>query len=134
LPRKFFSVRKIIFHNFLFLFVLLGIACSDFVVVNKQNFDNKSSTSVLQLHKNNPIPFSFYSKTDEKQVKSLFFYEDLELEDDFELEAASFHFNFQYFESTFYKIQRFFKIHIFHINFQNVPLYDLFCNWKHYLS
>ena len=91
-------------------------------------------THFVHSEKNTLKALSFYHDVEESNDFSEFFYEESELEDDFEFDWFSFNSNSETFTSSVTENQKLYNKTSFCLLQKSTPLYDLFCNWKHHLS
>ena len=125
---------KKIFHKLLFITPLLGLILSYASGINTTSIEQNKETSVVQFERNTLKTLSFYHEIEEINYYSNFFYEESELENDFELDWLLFNSNSETFTSTITENQKLYNKTSFCLIQKSTPLYDLFCNWKHHLS
>jgi hypothetical protein len=127
-------VSKKIFHKLLFITPLLGLILTYVTGINTFVTEQNKETTVVQFKRNTFKAFSFYHEIEESNDNSDFFYEESELEDDFEFDDFIFTSNSETFTSTVTENQKLYNKTSFCLIQKSTPLYDLFCNWKHHLS
>ena len=127
-------VLKKIFHKLLFITPLLGLILSYASGINTTSIEQDNKTTVVQFEGNTLKTLSFYYEIEESNDYSNFFYEESELENEFELDWLLFNSNSETFTSTITENQKLYNKTSFCLIQKSTPLYDLFCNWKHHLS
>lgn len=125
---------KKIFHKLLFITPLLGLILSYATGITTTSIELNKETSYVQSEKNTLKALSFYHEIEESNDFSEFFYEESELEDDFEFDWFTPISNSETFTSSVTENQKLYNKTSFCLLQKNTPLYDLFCNWKHHLS
>ncbi len=122
------------FHKLLFITPLLGLILSYASGITTTTIELNKETRFVQSGKNTLKALSFYNEIEESNDYSEFYYEESELEDDFEFDWFTFLSNSKTFISTVTKKQKLYNETSFCLIQKSTPLYDLFCNWKHHLS
>ncbi len=125
---------KKIFHKLLFINSLLGLILSYATGITTTSIELNKETSYVQSEKNTLKALSFYHEIEESNDFSDFFYEESELEDDFEFDWPTYISNSETFTSSVTENQKLYNKTSFCLLQKRTPLYDLFCNWKHHLS
>ncbi len=128
------SVLKKIFHKLLFITPLLGLILSYATGISTTTIELNKETRFVQSEKNTLKALSFYHEIEESIDFSDFFYEESELEDDFEFDWLTPISNSETFTSSLTENQKLYNKTSFCLLQKSTPLYDLFCNWKHHLS
>lgn len=126
-------MRKLVFCFFLFITALFGVKITSIVGVNKQKFEQNSSTSIVLKEKNSKTLFCFNHEVEEKLTTSDFFSKEYELYDDYELEGSVSYWNLSDSRLVYYKNQKSRKNQSFSLGLKSIPLYDLYCQWKQHL-
>lgn len=127
-------VLKKIFHKLLFIIPLLGLILSYASGITTISVELNKETNFVQSTKNTLKALSFYHEIEEGNDYSDFYYEESELEDDFEFDGFAFNTNSETFTSSVTENQKLYNKTAFCLIQKSTPLYDLFCNWKHHLS
>lgn len=127
-------VLKKLFHRLLFVTPLLGLILSYANGITTTTIEQNKETNFVQSKKNILKALSFYHEIEESNDYSDFYYEESELEDDFEFDGFTFNINSETFTSSVTENQKLYNKTSFCLIQKNTPLYDLFCNWKHHLS
>ena len=125
---------KKIFHKLLFVTPLLGLILSYASGITTTTTELNKETRFVQTQKNTLKALSFYHEIEESNDFSDFYYEESELEDDFEFDWFTFNTCSETFTSSVTENQKLYNKTSFFFFFKSTPLYDLFCNWKHHLS
>ena len=125
---------KKLFHKLLFINPLLGLILSYASGITTTTIKLNKDTHFVQFEKNTLKALSFYHEIEESNDFSDFFYEESELEDDFEFDSFSLNACSETFTSSVTENQKLYNKTSFCLTQKSTPLYDLFCNWKHHLS
>ena len=125
---------KKIFHKLLFVASLLGLLLSCTNGINTKSIGNRSIKTSVSKHENVTNKLSFLHKIEDNNDSSDFFYEEAELENDFEFDYVIYGSNTKSFVSSLIENQKLFNKTSFCLLQKTDPLYDLYCNWKLHLS
>lgn len=125
---------KKIFHKLLFITPLLGLILSYASGITTTTIELNKETHLVHAEKNTLKALTFYHNIEESNDFSDFFYEESELEDDFEFNWLNFNTYSDTFTSTVTENQKLYNKTSFSRLQKSTALYDLFCNWKHHLS
>lgn len=125
---------KKIFHKLLFVTPLLGMILSYASGITTTTIELNKETRFVQSEKNTLKALSFYHEIEDSSDFSDFYYEESELEDDFEFDWLTLNFCSENFTSSLTEKQKLYNKPYFCLLQKSTPLYDLFCNWKHHLS
>lgn len=125
---------KKLFHKLLFITPLLGLTLTYANGIGKTMIEYNRETIIVRSSENNLKALSLYFEVEESNDYSEFFYEEFDPEDDFELFGLILISNIEAFTSSIIENQKLYDKTSFCLLQQSTPLYDLFCNWKHYLS
>lgn len=133
-----FKIKKLVIkklvHKFLFVIPILGLLLSYTSGISTTFLEQSNQTKVVPSSKNLSKSFSFYHEIEESTDYSDFFFEESELEDDFEFDWFTYNSFSETFTSSVTENQKLHKKTSFCLQQTNTPLYDLFCNWKYHLS
>jgi ABC-type microcin C transport system permease subunit YejE len=127
-------VLKKIFHKLLFVIPLLGLMLSYANIINTTVIDIDYENRYLQSNKNNLKELSFYHEIEENTDFSDIYFEESELEEDFEFDWVIFNVYSVNYTSSVTENHKLFKNNSFCLTQKSTSLYDLFCSWKHHLS
>lgn len=128
------SVLKKLFQKLLFIIPLLGLILSYANGINTSDSKYNTNKTVFSTNKNNFKALPLFHEIEENSDCSDFFFEESELEDNFEFDWIFFNSNLEAFTSTLTEKQKLYNKTSFCLLQNSTPLYDLFCNWKHHLS
>lgn len=118
----------------MFIIPLLGLILSYANGINPSVLQQNTSKTVFSAEKNTLKALSLYHEIEEDSDCSDFFFEESELEDNFEFDWIFFNSNLESFTSSVTEKQKLYNKTSFCLLQNSTPLYDLFCNWKHFLS
>ena len=125
---------KKIFHKLLFITSLLGLILSFTHGINTFSIEQNNKNTVVSVGKNALKALSLFHEIEESADYLDFFYEESDIEDDFELDWFNFNTGAETFASTVTENQKLDTQTSFCLQQKSTPLYDLFCSWKHHLS
>lgn len=122
------------FHKLLFITPLLGLILSFTHGINSFSIEPNNKNTVVSVGKNSLKALTLFHEIEESTDYLDFFYEESELEDDFELDWFNYNTGSETFTSTVTENQKLDNQTSFCLQQKSTPLYDLFCNWKYHLS
>lgn len=125
-------MRKNILHKVTFILLLIGILLPNLGVISISTNQKVVSSTLVKGKKEKS--FSDVKVICETETDSDCFFEEFELENDFEFDSFSCNSNAGDFTSSLTENQKLHNKTTFYLIQAAIPLYDMFCNWKHHLS